>query len=49
VARRATAGRSIVMGVTVSNPGKMLWADAGDHEPVTKLDLAHYLEEVGPG
>ncbi|WP_018902169.1 DNA ligase D [Rhizobium sp. 2MFCol3.1] len=37
-----------VMGVLISSPEKPMWPNASDAEPVTKLDLAHYYEAVGP-
>jgi bifunctional non-homologous end joining protein LigD len=36
-----------VMGVALSNPGKALWPAENGRQPITKLDLARYFEQVG--
>jgi bifunctional non-homologous end joining protein LigD len=46
--RPDTAGSNVVLGVTISNPDKPLWPADDGHPTYTKLELAHYLETVGP-
>ncbi len=43
--KRARA--NVVMNQPISHPDKALWPDAGDAQPVTKLELARYYEAVG--
>ncbi|WP_425993981.1 DNA ligase D [Caulobacter sp. DWR1-3-2b1] len=43
----APRGSAVVMGVTISSAAKILWPDANDGKPVTKVELAQYYEAVG--
>ena len=45
-AKAPAAGGSVVLGVSISNPGKTLWPAEGGEPAVTKLELARYLEAV---
>ncbi|MGZ8407437.1 MAG: DNA ligase D, partial [Caulobacteraceae bacterium] len=37
---------SVVLGVSISNPQKVLWPASGDDPEVTKIELVRYLETV---
>jgi bifunctional non-homologous end joining protein LigD len=39
---------NVVRGIVISNPDKLLWPAEGKSPGYSKIDLAHYLDEVGP-
>ncbi|HEY4975279.1 MAG TPA: DNA ligase D, partial [Steroidobacteraceae bacterium] len=43
----SASGTEQVLGVSISQPGKSLWPDAGDGRPVSKLELAQYYAAIG--
>jgi bifunctional non-homologous end joining protein LigD len=45
---RGESQGNVVLGTVISNPDKPLWPAEGNSEGYSKIDLAHYLEEVGP-
>ena len=45
---RARAQGRVVLGTVISNPDKILWPAEGKSASYSKIDLAHYLEQIGP-
>jgi bifunctional non-homologous end joining protein LigD len=45
--KRVVSDAGPTLDVTISNPDKVMWPDAGDGRPVTKRDLADYLVAAG--
>jgi bifunctional non-homologous end joining protein LigD len=39
---------NVVLGVTISNPDKVLWPKGSGQRALTKIDLAKYMEDMGP-
>jgi bifunctional non-homologous end joining protein LigD len=39
---------NVVLGTVISNPDKELWPAEGESEAYSKIDLARYLEQIGP-
>lgn len=46
--KRGTGRAARVRGIEISSPRKALWPAAGGDQPLTKLELARYLESIGP-
>ena len=47
VRKRPAPSPATVYGVTISNPDKVLWPAVAGEAAITKLDLAHFYEQVG--
>jgi bifunctional non-homologous end joining protein LigD len=47
-AQRSTPQANVVRGIVISNPDKLLWPAEGKAAGYSKIELAHYLDEVGP-
>jgi bifunctional non-homologous end joining protein LigD len=45
---RAKAQGNVVLGTVISNPDKPLWPADSQAEAYSKIDLARYLEQIGP-
>jgi bifunctional non-homologous end joining protein LigD len=45
---KTATGGTVVMRVTISNPDKVLWPKEPGHRALTKIDLARYMQAVGP-
>jgi bifunctional non-homologous end joining protein LigD len=45
--KRGAKDLATVYGVTISHPDKVLWPAAAGDAAISKLDLAHYYEQVG--
>ena len=45
---RAKPQDNVVLGTVISNPDKLLWPAEAKLEGYSKIDLARYLEELGP-
>ncbi len=44
--KAVVGGGTVVLGVSISNPAKALWPAHEDQAPVTKIELARYIEAV---